>query len=237
VQKDAAKAWEHLPGFNTDSLQKYGGEKNLSVKAGDVVKLSKGSVVWKYDQSPDSIVDLVASISKYFPVFAYAYTEVEAADAGVQMIGIGSNDGVKLLVNGADCFDYPAARPVKIDGNLVPVFLKKGKNTILLKIEQHGNKWGFCLRFHDFSPEEALERGDLFREAIKVADNEELLQRVEMCSLPILYLKCRRTPVLARQDGTYADFCRIAKRENVTFYSEAGEADRKAFHSYVENAK
>ena len=163
VQKDQAKAWEHLPGFNTDYLLKQGGENNLSVKAGDVVKLPNGSVAWKYVQTPDSIVDLVAAVSKSFPVFAYAYTEVEAAKAGVQMIGIGSNDGVKLLVNGADCFDYPASRPVKIDGNLVPVFLKKGKNTLLLKIEQHGNKWGFCLRFHDFSPEEALERGDLFK--------------------------------------------------------------------------
>jgi hypothetical protein len=75
---------------------------------------------------------------------------------------------------------------------------------------------------------------ELFREALKVADNDEVVRRVEMCSLPVLYLKCRRTPAIARQDGTYESFCRIAKRENVTHYSEAGEVERKAFHSFVE---
>ena len=54
-------------------------------------------------------------------------------------------------------------RGVKVDGDLIPVLLKKGKNTLLLKVEQHGNKWGFCLRFHPFSAAEALERGDLFK--------------------------------------------------------------------------
>ena len=68
-----------------------------------------------------------------------------------------------------------------------------------------------------------------------MADNEEIVRRVEMCSLPVLYLKCRRTPAIARQDGTYADFCRIAKRENVTHYSEAGEVDIRAFHAQMEH--
>ncbi len=163
LQPDPDKSYDHLPGFNSDYLQKYGGEKNLSIKAGDVVRLGKGPVTWKNYQSPDSIVDLTAAISKSYPVFAYAYTEVEAANEGVQMIGLGSNDGVQLFVNGVPVFDYPASRGIKIDGDLVPVLLKKGRNTLLLKIEQHGNKWGFCLRFHRFSASEALNSGDLFK--------------------------------------------------------------------------
>ena len=163
LQPDPEKSWDHLPGFNTDYLQKFGGEHNLAVKAGDVVKLDKKSVTWKAVQSADSIIDLAAALSKSYPVCGYAYTEVEAAEAGVQMIGLGSNDGARLFVNGQQVFDYPAMRGVKIDGDLVPVLLKKGKNTLLLKVEQHGNKWGFCLRFHPFSATEALERGDLFK--------------------------------------------------------------------------
>ena len=86
-----------------------------------------------------------------------------------------------------------------------------------------------------FSDEFVRLSYDLFKDAIKVADNEEIVRRVEMCSLPVLYLKCRRTPAIARQDGTYADFCRIAKRENVTHYSEAGEVDIRAFHAQMEH--
>jgi len=163
LQPDPAKSWDHLPGFNTDYLKSFGGEQNLTIKVGDVVKISKKNIVWKQYNSSDSIVDLAAALSKSYPVFAYAYTEIEAAEAGVQIIGLGSNDGAQLFVNGAQVFDYPATRGVKVDGDLIPVLLKKGKNTLLLKVEQHGNKWGFCLRFHPFSAAEALERGDLFK--------------------------------------------------------------------------
>ena len=120
-------------------------------------------MVWKYWQSTDSIVDLVAALSKSFPVFAYAFTSVEAAEEGVQLIGLGTNDGAQLIVNGTSVFDYPTMRSVIIDGDLIPVMLKKGTNTLLLKVEQHGNKWGFALRFHNFLAADALERGDLFK--------------------------------------------------------------------------
>ena len=151
LQTDPDKSWDHLPGFKTDYLQMFGGETKPVVKAGDAVKTGNKSVTWKYWQSTDSIVDLAAALSKSYPVFAYAYTEVEAAETGVQMIGLGSNDGAQLFVNGVSVFDYPGQRGVKIDGDLIPVLLKKGTNSLLLKVEQHGNKWGFCLRFHDFS--------------------------------------------------------------------------------------
>ncbi|HWS00110.1 MAG TPA: DUF4838 domain-containing protein, partial [Prolixibacteraceae bacterium] len=163
VQPDPEKSWDHLPGFNTDYLKNSGGENNLAVKAGDIIKTGKKSIAWKYVQSADSIIDLAATLSKSFPVCGYAYTEVDAAEAGVQLIGLGSNDGARLFVNGVQVFDYPATRGIKPDSDLIPVLLKKGKNTLLLKIEQHGNKWGFCLRFHDFSAADALERGDLFK--------------------------------------------------------------------------
>ncbi len=163
AQTDPEKSWDHLTGFNVDYLKNFGGEKNLTVKAGDIVKLDKKTVVWKQWKSSDSIVDLEVALSKSNLVFAYAYTEVDAAEAGIQLIGLGTDDGARLFVNGAQVFDCPATRGVKVDEDLIPVLLKKGKNTLLLKVEQHRYKWGFCLRFHHFSAAEALERGDLFK--------------------------------------------------------------------------
>ena len=87
-----------------------------------------------------------------------------------------------------------------------------------------------------FSDEFIRQSCDLFNQAIKVADNDEVVKRVELTYLPILYLKCKRTPVLAKYDGTYAKFCEIAKREGVTHYAEAGEPHRQAFHKTVETA-
>ncbi|HBL76697.1 MAG TPA: hypothetical protein DD458_15840 [Prolixibacteraceae bacterium] len=88
-----------------------------------------------------------------------------------------------------------------------------------------------------FSDDFVNESIRLFDEAGKVADNDEILGRVEMASLPILYLKCKRTRVLAKRDGTYAKFCSIVKREGVTFYSENGEPHRIKFHESLEKTE
>ena len=169
LQTDADKAWDHLKGYSTDYLIKFGGEAKPVIKAGDAVKTDKGSIKWKVYQSNDSIIDLVNAISKAAPVLAYAYSEVEADEPGLWMIGLGTNDGGSLFVNGLQIWDYPPSRGLKIDSDLIPVFLKKGKNTLLLKVEQHGSKWGFCLRFHPFSAEKAMERGELFN--LSTAEN------------------------------------------------------------------
>jgi hypothetical protein len=88
-----------------------------------------------------------------------------------------------------------------------------------------------------FTDEFINQSYQIFEEAKKVADNDEILHRVEMASLPIFYLKCKRMPVLSRFDGTYDAFCAITKREGITHYAEAGEPQRKAFHQSVETAK
>jgi len=88
-----------------------------------------------------------------------------------------------------------------------------------------------------FSDEFVRQAEALFDQAEIVADSEEIRQRVEMARLPIMYLKCKRVPAIAKRDGTYARFCEIVKREGVTLYAEAGEPHKQAFHAEVEAAK
>ncbi|HZK93988.1 MAG TPA: hypothetical protein VFC67_07260, partial [Prolixibacteraceae bacterium] len=210
--KDAADSWDHLFGFNNDYLQKAGGEQHPIVKAGDVVKFTKGSAKWKLYNSPDSIIDLVRVVSKASPVFAYAYTEVLSDENKVWFISLGSNDGGKLLVNGVNVWDYPQARGLVTGDDVIPVMLKKGKNTLLFKIEQRGNQWGFCARFLPFSTANLAERGELF--TISTDENgeseitskftspvlEQLIQNVN-----IEILNNQNQPVLKEQRAT--NFC------------------------------
>ena len=88
-----------------------------------------------------------------------------------------------------------------------------------------------------FSEEFIIEAEALFDHAEAVAENETIRQRVEMARLPIMHLKCLRTPVQAKLDGTYARFCEIAEREGITHYAEAGAPHRKEFHAFVDNAR
>ena len=169
---DASESWDHLVGFNTDYLKKAGGEQNLEVKAGDVVKYVKGTASWILYNSPDSIIDLDKTVSKDALVCAYAYTEVQSDEDKVWMISFGTNDGGKLWVNGLNVWDYKQDRGLFPDDDVIPVLLKKGNNTLLLKIEERGNSWGFLVRFMPFSTTTLAERGDLFR--ISIVGNGEV---------------------------------------------------------------
>lgn len=157
---DISQTGFHYPGFETDYLVKAGGETNLKIKAGDAVKLKTGTLRWKKVVTDTSDIDLVTEISKMAPALAYAYTEVECAQDGIWLASFGTNDGCRVWVNGSQVWDYQSERGLKTDEDQVPVFLNKGKNTLLLKVEQRGNRWGFCFRFLKFTAKESLERGN-----------------------------------------------------------------------------
>lgn len=170
--EDISKSGMHYPGFETDYLAKAGGETNLKVKAGDAVKLKTGTLRWKQGSAENSEIDLVKEVSKMAPALAYAYTEVDCQQDGIWLASFGTNDGGRLWVNGQQVWDYQSERGLKPDADQVPVFLKKGKNSLLLKVEQRGNNWGFCFRFLEFSAKEALERGSfLYITADKNGEN------------------------------------------------------------------
>jgi hypothetical protein len=168
---DAADSWEHLVGFNTDYLIKAGGEQKLQVKAGDIVKYFKGSAKWNLYNSPDSIIDLDKAVSNKEPVLAYAYTEIQSEETKVWFIGLGTNDGCKLWVNGLNVWDFQQSRGLVADDDVIPVLLNKGNNSLLLKVEDRGNRWGFCVRFVPFSTAKLAEGGELLN--ITTSENGE----------------------------------------------------------------
>jgi hypothetical protein len=93
-------------------------------------------------------------------------------------------------------------------------------------------------------PDDILFSGNFVSEAEKifdlaesVADNAEILRRVEMARLPIMYLKCKRTPIEAKYDGTYNRFNTIVQREGITHFAESGQTHVESFHREMELAK
>lgn len=78
------------------------------------------------------------------------------------------------------------------------------------------------------------ESGAIFDEAERVADSPEVLARVELTRLPLLYLKCKRSPRDAIRDGSYDRLLEIIKRENVTHFAEAGKPHLEAFLAEME---
>jgi hypothetical protein len=160
--KDPSLSYNHLDGFKIDYLKKAGGENNLHVKAGDVLKFKNSSAKWQLYQSPDSIIDLEKALSEKDYALAYAYTEIQADQTGVWYISLGTDDGGSLWVNGLNVWDSFLPRSVSVDDDMIPVLLNKGNNTILLKSEQWEWLWGFCVRFLPFPTDKLLEKYSFF---------------------------------------------------------------------------
>jgi hypothetical protein len=74
---------------------------------------------------------------------AYAYRTFQMDSDTVVQVGIGSNDGVRMWVNEELLHNNPVLRKAVPCQDTVTVPMKKGDNSILVKIDQAGGGWGF----------------------------------------------------------------------------------------------
>ncbi len=80
---------------------------------------------------------------------SYAFTVIDVPQDIDCYASLGSDDGYALWVNGAEIGRQAISRGAKPDQNRHKVHLKKGKNTILFKVEDTGAGGGFMLHFVD----------------------------------------------------------------------------------------
>jgi len=80
-------------------------------------------------------------------VYALAY--VFSPDDREALLLLGSDDGVRVWVNGDLIHTNPVYRAAAPDQDRVSARLKKGRNTLLFKILQGAGGWGFYARFAD----------------------------------------------------------------------------------------
>ncbi len=96
-----------------------------------------------------------ADVSPRSEGIAYAYAEINSPDDREIKMTLGSNDGAKMWINDKVVYNRHAARNAIADHEILTAELKKGKNKILVKIENIGASWGLYLRVVD--PKEELE--------------------------------------------------------------------------------
>lgn len=88
-------------------------------------------------------------------VVVYARVTVDADKAMDTRISVGSNDGVRVWLNGELVGDENIGRGASPHQLVIPVKLEQGKNTILLKVSNLGGGWGLMLALDD--PERSLK--------------------------------------------------------------------------------
>lgn len=104
------------------------------------------SFIWKIYKSDQDIVDLINFYGEKEYVISYALSEIKSDKEQTLLFGVGSDDGIKIWVNGKQVHTNFALRPVNIDDDIVQIPLKKGSNQILIKIQNGAGGYGFSLR-------------------------------------------------------------------------------------------
>ncbi|MCX7967578.1 MAG: DUF2961 domain-containing protein [Armatimonadetes bacterium] len=164
VEGDGKKTFAVL-GFETRSLSPFitnwliaGPFPNENCKGFDAVyppeqaktldELLKASE-WKQVSAADGILNLLPRFRPNTNVVAYALTVIEApSDLTTEML-VGSDDGVKIWLNGELVHNNHAHRGLSVDQDRVQVKLRRGANILLVKVENGGGDWAVAVRVRD----------------------------------------------------------------------------------------
>lgn len=135
--------------FAQDLLASQGGETQIQPRAGDKCAVGGVTYVWKATVPVDGIVYLNSPEQKENYQTAYASTEFEVPAETQAWLGVGSDDGVRVWLNGVLVHEHWIGRSVLIDDDVVKVSLKPGRNRLLLKVQNMTGGWGFACRLMD----------------------------------------------------------------------------------------
>lgn len=123
-----------------DFVADQGGELNVRPTAFD----------WLKYQSPlTDRVDFTQLYEKNMRAVAYAYCRIESSKDQRVKATFGSNDGIEIILNGQRIFQKHEKRSLILDEDEVWLDLKKGKNHVVLKVDQWKSGWGVSFRLPD----------------------------------------------------------------------------------------
>lgn len=91
-------------------------------------------------------------------VVGYALTYLDADSDRTEILSLGSDDGIKVWVNDKLIWSHHVHRPIRSADDVIALPLSKGRNKILLKIENGFGPWGFLASIGGYSMDVSAER-------------------------------------------------------------------------------
>jgi dienelactone hydrolase len=132
-----------------DYLTRYGGEAAVRPLVDPpAARKSLSPSPWTRYQSTPPFIDLHKAFAGRpgSDVVGYAYTTLQRKTAGPVVLVVGSDDAVKLWVNGQVCGELPPVPPMAYAEGRYLVDLPAGESALLVKIAQCRVSWGFSVR-------------------------------------------------------------------------------------------
>ena len=113
------------------------------------VSINQKDFKWQLISAGEDIISLDTIYKAKDFVYAYALAEIKASAPANVMLALGSDDGIKVWLNGKLVHENWIPRGVKKDADLVPLKLVKGSNQLLLKVQDIEGGWAFAARMLD----------------------------------------------------------------------------------------
>ncbi|MFA0733420.1 MAG: hypothetical protein BKPUNTRY_002990 [Candidatus Fervidibacter sp.] len=126
-------------------------ETSLAPLRLETVRVDNRLLSWREIRiaDPQGVVDLTQFFRQTEWVACYAYTEFVVDSDMDAELRIGSDDSVKVWLNGQLVHQFGGMRALTVDQDRVRARLRKGVNRLLLKVTQSGGGWEFCVRLVD----------------------------------------------------------------------------------------
>ena len=128
--------------FETDFLSSCGGERSAVVGPEKTCSIFGKPYSWRLLRSEQDAVDLIKEWGINDFAIAYAWAEIEVRNSTKVVLGVGSDNAVRVWLNGKLVHENWVMRDVESDEDLVKLDLHTGKNQVLLKVLNGQGDWG-----------------------------------------------------------------------------------------------
>lgn len=91
------------------------------------------------------MLNLIGVFGEHSNASIFAHSAFQG-EAGAAQIRVGSDDGVRVWLNGEVVHENNTDRGVRLDEDVVPVTLHDGKNELIVQVTQGGGGWAMQLR-------------------------------------------------------------------------------------------
>ncbi len=142
-------------GIDTDFLVEHGGEANIIPSPAlhhASASVPSGQVSWRKIKADDAgKLDFLTQLQPNQMNVAYAYATIKCERETYALLKTGSNDRLKVWLNGKLVHYCSQPRAAGPDDDLTPVSLQKGENRLLAKVDQIGGGWWLYARIEDLN--------------------------------------------------------------------------------------
>ncbi len=143
------KTAEQKEAFNKDYLLEHGGERNIKANPDLTHSYDDNQYQWKFYESEKRSIDFWNVYGEIEQAVAYAYAEIESSEERSAYLRVGSDDAMKIWLNGELVYEFWGGRQLNYYSAFVPIKLKKGSNCITVKVLNMMLNWEFVCRIVD----------------------------------------------------------------------------------------